>query len=381
VTVDVIDPVSGAVRAVPVALDGETNSGEIRLELAPGANSVQVVARGEAGVGAGVEASVEASVKAWIEVPAQPGEHVSVEFRRMPDGELRAFSRHRDFLVLPDEEPPKPLLLIPPRTDELDLVILVDGTCLHPRTVQDAATNTKIVTLEYLLAPEMADIWQGIVSRLMEFVSNISAKYPKLWAMAAAFGDEPMPMLSNELLKPRYLTYPPIPSGRKLEPSTADQLIQQLHRLPPTPGGDFVDGLADGLRAAGQARWRQSSRKLLLVFGQSPGYSVFDTNDDMTNLLIRKVCVEEEVAALHRMGVEIVTVFHDPPEAAERYRTDLPEVFEHARAQYESLASLREWSCAGPEVETARLASAWLNPPALLARGPSPGLLASEPNR
>ncbi len=364
-TVDVIDAATGSIHAVPVALDGDTNAGEIRLELAPGASSVQVVARNEA------------RVEAWIEVPAQPGEQVSIEFRRMPDGELRAFSRNREFLVLPGEEPPQPLLFSPPRTDELDLLILVDGTCMHPRKVRGA----EVVTLEYLLGPDMTDIWEGIAVRLMDFVSHTASKYTKLWAMAAAFGDEAMPMLSNELLKPRYLVHPAIPSARKLEPCTPDQLMQQLRRLPPTSGGDFVDGLADGLRAAGQARWRQSSRKLLLVFGQSPGYSVFDTNDDMTNLLVRKVCVEEETAALHRMGVEIVTLFHDPPEAAELYRTELPELFQRVRDQYQSLASLREWSCAGPEIDASRLASAWLNPPAVLARGPSPGLLAAEPNR
>src|SRR5277367_3296521 len=140
-TVEVIDAATGAVRPETIVLDPQTHSGELSLEVAPGASSVQVVARNGS------------AVAAWIEVQAQPGEQVLVEFRQAPSGELRAFSRNRDFLVLPDEEPPKPLLFKPRQSDELDLVVLVDGTCLHPFAAAGSSSP-----LEYLLAPPLSDL-------------------------------------------------------------------------------------------------------------------------------------------------------------------------------------------------------------------------------
>lgn len=354
-TVEVIDPATGELRQAPVPLDS-SGSGELKLELAPGADSIQVIARNETGV------------EAWIEMQAQPGEDVAVAFDRAPGGELRVFPRdRRDFLVLSDKEPPKPLLFQPRKTDELNVVILVDGTCLHPYP------EDKPATLEYLLG--LSEVWQRISSSLATFLTTVSTAYPKLWSMAAAFGDEPVSLISNSLLKPKYLVYPQIPEARKLEPLSIEKLMQQLRTLPHTPGGDFVDGLADGLRACMNAKWRGNSRRLVIVFGQSPGYSLADS-DDMINFVVRKACIEEEVAALHRDGVEIVTIYHDPPVPEEAYRVQLPEIFERARKQYESLATLKEWSTGSTAMDAAALAEAWLHSPISLARGPAPGLLA-----
>jgi hypothetical protein len=355
VTVDAVDPDTGEIRRVPLELGEPGNAAQVRLELTPGASSVQVVTRSET------------DVLSWIEIPAQSGEQMTVEFRRSPTGEVRAFSMTRDFLILPDDEPPSPLLIRPRKTDELDLIVLVDGTCLHPNGANDLA---------FLLGHESAEVWKSVVSGIEQFVLRITAKYPRLWATVMAFGDEQMPMLANNLLKPTYLIHPPSPAARRLENMTPAQLSQRLRSLPPTPGGDFVDALADGLQACSQAPWRENSRKLVLVFGQSPGYSVLDATDDMTNLLIRKVCLEEEIAALYNKGVEVVTIFHEPTEAEERYKTDLPDVLQRARDQYRNLASLPSWSCVSPALDLEDLASKWVDPPLLLARGPSPGLLA-----
>jgi hypothetical protein len=366
VTVDVVDRGSGSVHAVPVKLDPQSHAGRIELELVPGASAVQVVVR------------VENSVRSWIEVQAQPGEAVGIEFRRDQSGAIRAFSLNRDFLVLPDEEPGDPLLLKPAKTGELDLLVLVDGTCLHPYAEPAASEEGRIYTLEYLLDPKLAVAWQRLVGQITAFVSAITAKYPQLWAMAAAFGDHPMPILSNPLLKPKYLVYPEIPNERKLEASTPDQLAQQLRRLPFSPGGDFVDALADGLRASRRASWRQNSRKLLLIFGQSPGYSVLAPGDGMTDLQVRKVCIEEESVALQKMGVEIVTIYHDPPNADEAYSSQMPDLVDRSRRQHERLASLREWSGVSSMPDFTALSTSWLSPPTVIAKGPSPGFLTAK---
>ncbi len=147
--------------------------------------------------------------------------------------------------------------------------------------------------------------------------------------------------------------------------------------LPPSPGGDFLDALADGLHAARQARWRQSSRKLLIVFGNSPGYSLIDPPDPMTNLAVREASIEEEIDALHQSGVEIMTIFHDPPGAEDLYSADMPDLLARARDQYARLATLPEWAQTS-DADFSAAIKKWLDPPLILARGAAPGLRVKD---
>jgi len=356
-TVDVADGVKGAIERAPIEFD-DSGSASIALALAPGAASLRVIAReGE-------------DVVAWIEVPAQPGEQIMVEFRRDAAGEVRAGCQGKPFFILPDENPPDPILINPPATQDLDLVVLVDGTCLHP-------AGEKTAGLAYLLAPEMAGVWREVANGIGEFVTLVSARYSRIWTTAIAFGDEPMENVANLLLKPAYHLYPPADGRQILKQVTPQQLVEQLCRIPFSPGGDFVDALADGLNACVDVSWRGNSRRLVLVLGQSPGYSVLDAPDDMSDFLIRKACIEEEGDALHAKKIEVVTAFHDPTNIEERYSTQKPDVLQRAREQYSKLASLPEWTCASTEAGLRELANRWMNPPALIARGPSPGVLAT----
>ena len=52
-----------------------------------------------------------------------------------------------------------------------------------------------------------------------------------------------MPLISNAVISPSYIIHP-APEARRLAPATLAQLSQNLRRLPPSPGGDFVDALA-----------------------------------------------------------------------------------------------------------------------------------------
>jgi hypothetical protein len=356
--IDVINRESGSIEQVPLALE-DHGACRIQLEPAPGASAVQVVVQ-DGG-----------KVASAIEVAAQAGEYVTIEVRRDAEGTVHSMARNRPFLILPDEKPPDPLLLTPHAGNELDLAILIDGTCLHPTGGQTSA-------LDYLLSPAMAGEWGAVAEQLAKFASIAAEKYSNVWMTALAFGDEPMPLLANVQLTPRYLVFPANGDERQLKQTSpgqiAAQVSAQLLKLPYTPGGDFVDGLADGLRACRELMWRQNARKLLLIFGQSPGYSVLRPSHELANLIPRTVCIEEEIELLHRKGVEVMTIFHQPAEAAERYRTEMPEVLKHSGRQYVELASLQAWSATSPEIDVAALAAHWLVPPVTLARGPSPGL-------
>ncbi len=360
--IEVISREDGSVQQLPLSFD-ERGSCSVHLELAPGASAVQVAAR------EGDE------VAAAIEIAAQPGEQVTIEFRRDSQGTIRPMVRNLRVLVLPSEKPAQPLILVPPSGAELDLAILVDGTCLQP-------AGNPATTLEYLLSPPMALEWESQIAQLAEFVSIVSAQYPQIRITALAFGDEPMEDLANELLMPAYLVYPP-PHERAFVPAlphqAADAASTQLRKLQFTSGGDFIDALADGLRACGELPWRQKSRRLVLLFGQSPGYSILERSEELASLIPRSLCIEEEVASLHQKRIELVTIFHHPWKPDELYRVSKPQFVQYSRRQYQRLASLPHWAAmSGSETDIRVLARQWLSPPASLARGPSPGLAVEK---
>jgi hypothetical protein len=360
-TIDVISRETGEIQKHPLDLEDrpELPVCKIQLDPAPGATAVQVVVR------------EDEKVVAAMEVPALADESITVEVRRALDGAVSVRADAKSFMILPDDDPPTPLLLKPATGVELDFAVLVDGTCLH----------TKGTELEYLLSASMTSEWAEVSRKLADFSAAIAKQYSNVRVTAMAFGDEPMPLVKNPHLQPVYLVHPQSAGDRKwwlttgAEISTA--LSTQLRSLPHTPGGDYVDGLADGMRACGDLPWRQNARKLLLILGQSPGYSVLAPPDGLTNLLARKLCIEEEVEQLHQKGIEVMTVFHHPVELEERYAVSMPLVVEHSRKQYESLASVSKWSVSSPEFTAEALASVWLQPPACIARGPSPGILSS----
>ncbi len=178
---------------------------------------------------------------------------------------------------------------------------------------------------------------------------------------------------------PSYLVYPQSPAERAFVPAVAQQVAEtvktQLRRLKHTSGGDFIDALADGLRACRELPWRQKSRRLVLVFGQSPGYSILERSDELASLIPRALCLEEETVSLHHEHIEVVTLFHHPWKPDELYRVSKPQFVQHSRRQYENLASLPRWAATtGPGLDIQWLAAQWLTPPGSLSRGPSPGL-------
>jgi hypothetical protein len=108
----------------------------------------------------------------------------------------------------------------------------------------------------------------------------------------------------------------------------------------PTPGGDFVDALADALYACARLRWRKG-RRLLVISGDSPGFSLLQPLTAGTDVCVRKRDVETQALELHRLGVEIVTIYHAAPSNAAV--TPLGRsLLAEAGAQYARIASLPE---------------------------------------
>ena len=336
-TIDAVDPASGELTAQPMPVAEMT-----AWQPLPGADAVRIVLRD------GGDPIFHA------EVSVAPGLLLTIEARQTGEGWEVASAGGRVLLPLRLDTIARPSLLRVRPDTPVDVFFLLDGTALQPLNGSQ---------FEPLLS---SAAWKHVREQLDRFRASLGG--PGLRTGVGAFGDE---SLTGK------------PSGYVLHPArwtlgTVEQAERDWNELRPADGGDFVDALADGLHRCRSLAWAGGARKLLVIFGESPGYSVMHACRRELALAdgqLRKFDVDEEAAALHEAGVEIVTIFHGAAAELLRESTSFSrELLDYAREQYTRLASLPAWSVTAPGWDPARLASNWKSWTGLVARGAVPPL-------
>jgi hypothetical protein len=317
-----------------------------------------------------------------FEVEAAGEESLVIHLERTGDGRFDAWSQGREVLSLPPDEryaPAPPVEGRGSRAGALDLAILVDGTT---RVCRGGTKGSKTAASEPAVGPLLADegAWRRHADLLVEIAEGL-AKELDLQLGVFAFGDRPADSLRAPGLRPSYELHPQNGSGWKLEAQSADALRSALLAIPPTSGGDFVDALGESLAECVKLPWREEARRVVMVTGDSPGYSILDPAPAGANLLPRHLDVDTQVLALHKkVGVEVATVYHVPPPERRLEALGFERaLLEHAATQYRRLASRRELAFEAPAIEASDVVLRLLDTPRILTRGPGYGVLLEAP--
>jgi hypothetical protein len=357
------EPGSGALRSHPLPLDGPGSSCTLRLRSLPGSSGIHLAL--ENGHGVLLRAEVASEGNEWVEVEIglEGEEHLSLS------------SAGRRIVYLPpgtDNEPVPPLRPAY-KARQLDVALLVDGTTCAGGVGAAQTPAAELPPPPLLLADR--ERWSRHAESLVATVETLATETKAdLRVAVIAFGDRPIAEASAPDLRPAYHLYPARPEERILRRESSDQLRSRLLSLPGSSGGDFVDSLADALAACRELRWRQAARKLVLLLGDSPGYSILRPSPREADVQVRERDVDVEAAALHRDEVEILTLYHAPKLDAVTYRL-VGEFIDHARAQYQRIAARPELTFETASFDPAAAVAALRSRVLVIGRGASPGIL------
>jgi hypothetical protein len=345
------------VFTVPLPLEESGSSCSVYLRCLPGAVAIHL---------AFLNGKDEVVLR--TEIDAAGGETVPVQVALGEESDVRVWSRGRRALTLPPTalyDPPLPIPAVPGTS--LDLAFVIDGTARR-----FALEDDRIVS-EPLLG--RAAVWQEQVERLSRFAELLAKGMKGSRFTVLAFGDEELRGVEALDLKRKYLVHPP-EGRRRFSPWSPARCREALSAIEPAPGGDFVDALADALLACRHLPWRERVRRLVMICGDSPGHSVVHPLPWGADAQVRQHDVDVEAEHLHRAGVEIATLYFDPPEGLGlRQAAFQKELFDAAREQYARLASLPEMAFELSRFDPASAAQQVRARKGLLARRAAPGEL------
>lgn len=390
-----LDPETGEVRRTPLEPGSRAQPTELVLRGLPGGRSVQVVVE-EAGAGVvlRVELELDATERGTLRLWRE-GSSLRYESRR-PTVQLPVDPRHAA---------PPPHVHTGEDT-RIDLLFLVDLTTRvakeverpkqpepvtqdHPtegagkdgEDAEKAKEETEYHVELWLLLGDTAS-WRAHVAQLAAFAESLAADGVDLRTGVIGFSDtRPRRASAADLIPTVPAVVPELARQRELVPFDPADLQRRLGALPPTTGADFVDAVADGLAAARSLPWREDARRLVLLLGDSPGYSITRPAPRGADVQIRPLDVDTEALRLAReRDVELLTLFHALPQGLPlRELPHVPPFLAHAEAQYRGLAAHPDWAWTVAGFVPEEAASSVRRPPRLLARGTSLPVLLEPP--
>lgn len=356
------DESAGELQAIPLAIEG------------PG--SLEMLLRGLAGSSAlHLEILRDGEVGHRFEVAAAADDLVPVHLEWTADDRIGLRSPGRRVLSLPGDAryaPAPPIRAPGGEGAALDLVLVIDATSrVWVEGGKDARGGLRLL----LGQPEAREAQVEMLVAVAEGLAGST----DLAIGVVAFGDHEMPEVRAPDLRPEYLLHPP--SAAESRPFRFDSagLRSTLAAIPPTTGGDFVDALAEALDRCAELPWRAGSRRVVLLVGDSPGYSLLSPAPPGANGCARSRVVETEADRLHRRGVEIATLYRPPPEEAGHETLYVAsKLAEHAAAQYRALASHPGVAWGLGSIDPEEMVRRLLDVPAVLARGAAYPLRVDE---
>jgi len=308
------------------------------------------------------------------EIPAADEETVEVGLGCLPGPRFALDTGSRLAVILPGDARYAPLDPIPAPVagQPWDIALVIDATTrIRDPSLRDGESH--LLLADPNLWPAMAGRIAALVQRLPQGSGGTSR------VTVLAFGDEPLPGVSDPgLQRGAYLLRRGLAGdGHGFTPLGRVDLTRVLTELPGSPGGDFTDALGDALYACSQLHWRTQARRLVVLFGDSPGHALAAPVPRGGDARARRHDVDMEARRLHRAGVEILTIYQPQPwptgGVGDPLTVQRRELVRYVADQYLRLASEARLAVMAETFDVEGVAATLLDRDYPLARGPSVG--------
>jgi hypothetical protein len=348
-SVDAWSEAAGAVVPTTLPMTGDQPT-PFDVRPLPGARAVEILLRRDA------------HVLLWAEAPCEPSSSTRIHLAQSASGEWQVRASGAVRLAASRWRRQTPLR---PHVDgPLELAFLIDGTMQRPAS-HDSALVTRLVG-------STDGPWPATINELMALAHELSKGASFRYA-ALAFGDYALPGAVRTEMRPDYVV-DPVETRHTFRTGDAAATGDALRQLRPTAGADFVDALADGLKAVSALSWSRDARKVLVIVGESPGYSVSDPPPRLTNAQVRSLDVDSQVRQLHALGIELVSVFSDVL-SPETFQQQPDEHLRYTQDQYTALASTPVYAFRLSSFRGEDVARGLLAPPPVIVRDAFPGIV------
>jgi hypothetical protein len=356
-SIKIFQPDSTEITEQPLKLNKNQPECTIRLRTPAGASGLHLLIL-ESG-----------KPKLRMEIATHKDEEVNLMVVLDKEGNPHILEKDGFILPISEHYSPVQLIYLPNKIQQLDIVMIVDATMriFADETITEN-NEEKRSYLAKLLIDADKPTWETYIEKLSGFIENISKKKDYKISILS-FGDYKQPQISAPELIPKYIIKPEEERERSLQLLEPKQIMRNLRSIEATSGGDFVDALADAMIACIDLNWRNDARKLLIIFGDSPGHSIMYPTPKGGDLCARQIDVDTVAMHLHQLGIEILTIYNAPSEEAYDYFKEVQgsgfELLDHTKKQYQQLASLPELAfqiANFDPIKAAKIFSNWMVP-------------------
>ena len=334
---------------------------KLRLQCPTGANRVWV------------EIRQRPNIHFAIEIPLRSGEYLNITMHTSP--RLRVEHDGPYGFVLPvHESPSMGPFMHPHESDSLDLVFAIDAT-MSTFSSQGHKPGSDSHPIHLLTN---RSLWSEYSQRLIALYEALIEHYDgeNLHTAVISFGDHDISQIkrANDLA-PAYLTDETELSLRPRNPAELGNILGNIH---PSSGGDFVDALSTAFFAISRLRWRPIARRLVILLGDSPGYSVLRPAPDGANLTAGREELSKATKNLISRNVELVTIYQN--DEGSKRAAFAERLHKYTEEQYKTLASRPAFFSRFSSLDITRLKDDIVNANSPWAYGTALGIIRNIEN-
>lgn len=268
------------------------------------------------------------------EIETSANETIDVQVTHCNHVLTLATSKQHTIRYLPNDQKYNSVNAFKPKLDtqKLDILILIDATMRQDNQ----------------FSIESEPFIHSLNEKLQNFIESLHEKHSEINLSLMLFGDKKILHIDKDTLdlSPKNIYDYPL-GTEEFIPWNKDELEESLKNLKGIHGADYIDALAESLEKINTSEryWRNDARRLLLVIGNSPGFSLLNpaplVNGIGFNAAIRHCDVESQTKALHKQEVEIITLY---VKESSEIRGDFKSIVDYTQKQYKNLASTDEHS-------------------------------------